>query len=154
MLEFLKVEIKDIDEYMKVKINAFSDDVQTYGFGPTDYDDMNKLKEAITKFPIYKMVLDGKIVGGMSCFDHGNNEFWLGGIYIDKDHQNMGIGAKAIKFLEKEFPQAKVWGLDTPYKSYRNHHFYEKMGYVKVRETEPIKDKGGFYLYVYEKKME
>jgi len=66
----------------------------------------------------------------------------------------MGIGAKAIKFLEQEFPEAKVWGLDTPYKSYGNHHFYEKMGYVKVRETEPINDKCGFYLYVYEKKME
>ena len=44
MLEFLKVESKDLDEYMKVKINAFSDDVEIYGFGPTDYDNMNKLQ--------------------------------------------------------------------------------------------------------------
>jgi GNAT superfamily N-acetyltransferase len=153
MLEFLKVGIEDLDECMMVKINAFSEDVRKYGFGPTGYDDMNVFREAITKYLMYKMVLDGKIVGGMSCCDKGNNEFWLGGIYIDEAHQNMGIGAKAISFLEEEFPQAKVWGLDTPYKSYRNHHFYEKVGYVKVGETEPDKDRGGFYLYIYEKKM-
>ncbi|GKX68859.1 GNAT family N-acetyltransferase [Inconstantimicrobium mannanitabidum] len=153
MLEFLKVNVEDLEEYMKVKIDAFSEDVRVYGFGPTGYDEMDKLREAIKKFPIYKMVLDGKIVGGMSCFNQGNGEFWLGGIYIDSAHQNMGIGAKAIRFLEQEFHEAKVWRLDTPYKNYRNHHFYEKMGYVKIGETEPRKDKGGFYLYLYEKKM-
>lgn len=29
----------------------------------------------------------------------------------------------------------------------------KKMGYVKVRKTEPIKDKCGFYLYVYENEI-
>lgn len=36
-------------------------------------------------------------------------------------------------------------------KNYRNHHFYEKMGYRKIGETEPKMDKGGFYLFEYEK---
>lgn len=153
-LTFSRVNLEDLDEFMKAKIDAFSDDVKQYGFGPTGYDDYEKEKENIVNYPVYKMVLNGKIIGGMTCCDQGDGMFWLGGIYIDSKHQNMGIGAKAITFLEKEFPQAKCWRLDTPYKNYRNHHFYEKMGYKKIGETEPKADKDGFYLFVYEKVMQ
>lgn len=50
------------------------------------------------------------------------------------EYHNKGIGQKAIQFVENENPEAKVWHLITPFKSYRNHHFYEKMGYVKASE--------------------
>ena len=153
MLEFLKIDLNDAEELIKVKKSAFAEDVNTYGFGPTGYDDLESLIGAIGKYPIYKMVLDGTIVGGMTCCNQGNGEYWIGGIYIDKEHQNMGLGAKAIKFLEEEFPDAKIWRLDTPYKNYRNHHFYEKLGYKKIGETEPRSDRNGFYLYLYEKRM-
>ena len=63
----------------------------------------------------------------------------------------MGIGTNAMKFLEMEFPDAKKWTLETPHLSYRNHHFYEKMGFTKVGETEPDPKNNGFYLYLYEK---
>lgn len=154
MLEFMRVGLDDLEEYMKAKIDAFTEDVAIYGFGPSGYDDIDLQRENITKYATYKMVLDDKIIGGMSCRELEDGIFWLGGIYIDSQHQNMGIGAKAITFLEKEFPQAKRWRLDTPYKSYRNHHFYEKMGYKKIGETEPKEDMGGFYLFLYEKIME
>ena len=97
-------------------------------------------------------MLDGKIIGGLTCCNAGEY-YWLGGIYISKEYQNRGIGAKAILFLEKEFPDAKCWRLHTPYKNYRNHHFYEKMGYVKIGETEPREDKNGFFLFEYEKRI-
>lgn len=154
MLEFIRATVADLNEFMEAKINAFSDDVEQYGFGPTGYDDYEKEKKNIEHYPTYKIVLDKQIIGGITCGDLGDGLFWLGGIYIDKQHQNRGIGAKAITFLENEFPQAKRWKLHTPYKNYRNHHFYEKMGYKKVGETPPKADKGGFYLFVYEKQME
>ena len=103
-------------------------------------------------YSTYKIVLDGKIIGGLTCCNAGEY-YWLGGIYISKAYQNQGIGAKAIAFLENEFPDAKCWRLHTPYKNYRNHHFYEKMGYRKIGETEPKEDKNGFFLYEYEKRI-
>ena len=45
MLEFIRATVDDIDEYMKAKIDAFSDDVKNYGFGPSGYDDFEKEKE-------------------------------------------------------------------------------------------------------------
>lgn len=151
MLEFIRATVEDINEYMKAKIDAFSDDVKKYGFGPSGYDDFDKEKENIINYPTYKIVFDEQIIGGITCGDKGNGVFWLGGIYIDKQHQNLGVGAKAIEFIEKEFPQARIWRLHTPYKNYRNHHFYEKMGYTKIGETLPKVEKGGFYLFEYEK---
>ena len=38
-------------------------------------------------------------------------------------------------------------------KNVKRHHFYEKMGYKKIGETEPREDKNGFFLYEYEKKI-
>lgn len=63
---------------------------------------------------------------------------------VSKEYQNQGIGAKAISFLENEFPDAKCWRLYTPYKNYRNHHFYEKMGYKKLEKQNPEKKRMGF----------
>nr|WP_302600100.1 GNAT family N-acetyltransferase [uncultured Cellulosilyticum sp.] len=151
MLEFSRATVNDLSEYMRAKVDAFSDDVKQYGFGPSGYDDFEKERKNIVNYPTYKIVLDGVIIGGMTCHDLGEGLFWLGGIYIDKAHQNMGIGAKAITFIESEFPGAKRWRLHTPFKNYRNHHFYEKMGYKKIGETSPMEDKGGFYLFEYEK---
>lgn len=150
MLEFKKASVDDIEEYMKAKIEAFADDVETYGFGPTGYDDYEKEIENIKNYPTYEIVLDGKIIGGITCCNAGEF-YWLGGIYIIPEYQNCGIGAKAIAFIESEFPDAKCWRLHTPHKNYRNHHFYEKMGYKKIGETEPKLDRGGFFLYEYEK---
>jgi hypothetical protein len=54
-----------------------------------------------------------------------------------------------MKFLFEEFAGAEKWTLETPYLSFRNHHFYEKLGYKKVGETQPEPD--GFHLFLYEK---
>lgn len=150
MLEFQRATVNDIDEFMRAKIEAFSDDVKQYGFGPTGYDDYEKEKANIQNYPTYKILFDGKIIGGITCCNAGDF-YWLGGIYIMPSYQNLGIGAKAITFIENEFPDATCWRLHTPYKNYRNHHFYEKMGYRKIGETEPKMDKDGFYLVEYEK---
>ena len=37
MLEFIRATEEDLEEYMNAKIDAFSDDLVTYGFGPTGY---------------------------------------------------------------------------------------------------------------------
>lgn len=42
--------------------------------------------------------------------------------------------------MNDKFSNAITWTLETPYLSYRNHHFYEKHGFVKVGETESRED--------------
>ena len=63
----------------------------------------------------------------------GGNHYELGRIYIDPAYQGQGIGAIAMRWIETAFP-ARRWTLDTPGWATRNHHFYEKLGYVRLRE--------------------
>lgn len=149
MISILRAKVEDAAELLKVKIRSFEEDVDLYGSGPPGYDSMDKQINAIENGFYYKIADEERIIGGMCIYDRGGGYYWLGSVYIDKDQQNKGIGSKAMSFLEEEFPQAIKWGLETPYLSYRNHHFYEKMGFTKVGETEP--ESNGFYLYLYEK---
>lgn len=151
MIHFEKADMCDAEELVEVKVGAFSEEVSLYGFGPTGYDSVEKEKRLIEKRFCYKILDEDKLVGGLTVIDRGNGHFRLSAIYIALDYQNKGVGTKAMKFIEKEFPQAKKWSLDTPYLSYRNHHFYESIGFKKVGETKPLEN--GFYLFEYEKEI-
>jgi ribosomal protein S18 acetylase RimI-like enzyme len=91
-------------------------------------------------------VYAGQIIGGMVVVDRGHGHFHLGLIFIDPAYHNRGIGTRAMQFIEETYP-ATQWSLDTPDWAVRNQHFYEKFGYVKVKEEEHP----GITLIVYEK---
>lgn len=50
----------------------------------------------------------------MRVIDEGNGCYWLGCLCIIPRVQNLGLGNKAITFIEEQFPLAVKWGLDTP----------------------------------------
>jgi len=104
--------------------------------GPPGYDSVDWNADWIAKTPYYKILCDGQIVGEIIVFDIGRGHYELGRIYIDPDVQNRGIGQQAVKQMFEAFPEAVKWTLGTPSWAIRNRHFYEKMGFVKVRETE------------------
>jgi hypothetical protein len=58
-----------------------------------------------------------------------------------------------MSFINNAFKQWTKWTLDTPYKNYRNHYFYEKHGFKKIEEFKPESNKP-FTLFIYEKCQE
>lgn len=104
--------------------------------GPPGSDSVDWNSVWIKKTPYYKILFDDQIVGGLIIFDPGEGVYELGRIFVDPDYQNLGIGQKAVKWMFITFPQVKKWILGTPSWAIRNQHFYEKMGFVKVKETE------------------
>lgn len=124
-----------------------------YGHGPNEMDSVEKEKEFIRNIDgnnfSYILLDNGKIIGGMGGIDNGNGNLYIGCIYIALEYQSKGIGSMILEFLKDKFPSTTTWTLETPYLSYRNHHFYEKHGFVKVGETEPRDDV--FFLFLYEK---
>jgi RimJ/RimL family protein N-acetyltransferase len=152
MITIVKADKADAKELLKAKTDAFSWDVKTYGYGPPEYDSLeHQIKIFDNDRVRYYKILNGpKLIGGICVFTLDNNHYHLGGLYIATEHQNKGIGSQAIEFLYNEFPDADKWTLETPYLSFRNHHFYEKFGFKKTGETQPEAD--GFYLFQYERK--
>ncbi len=151
MISINKATVKDINDILSTKISAFKEDKDLYGFGPKNYDSRESTMRAIKSGDYYKIMYDNKIVGGMCIYDKGEGNYYISSIYIEQKYQNKGIGTAAMQFLDDKYPKSLKWSLQTPYLSYRNHHFYEKMGFFKIGETKPDLDNNNFYLFLYER---
>lgn len=90
---------------------------------------------------LYKILLDGSIVGGIAVFDRGNGEYYLTRLYILPELQGNGIGAKAISLCEEFYPDSKRWSLDYPEDRTANKKCYEKCGYTDTGVREVKNDK-------------
>jgi RimJ/RimL family protein N-acetyltransferase len=148
-IEIAKVE--DAKDIIKCKIDAYREEVDLYGFGPRDYDSLEEQTKLIEEGNYFKILDNEKIIGGIRVRDNGEGEYWIGAVYIYSVKQNKGVGTKAMNLLFREFKDAKKWFLETSYLSFRNQHFYEKMGFVKFGETKPDIRKNGFHLFKYVK---
>lgn len=150
MIELVKLVNNDMDEFTEVAIQSFEEDKSRYGDYPPLIDIEHRRLRFIDQGYPYKILKEGKLIGGSVIFDNKNGCYMIGSIFILPTYQNQGIGQQVIKLIEEKYPDAKSWYLDTPYLSFRNHHFYEKMGYVKTGEEIP--DKGNdFKLFIYQK---
>ena len=153
MITLVRAGLDDAKALLAAKVDAFSCDVTLYGYGPPDYDSLEGITHAICRPEnrYFKVMKDGVLAGGLCACDMGAGHFHLKSIYIFTAQQNGGTGTGAMRLLFDMVPEAVRWTLDTPYLSFRNHHFYEKLGFIKSGETEPGPD--GFYLFLYEKNI-
>ena len=174
-VRLVKAAEEDVQEPTKVMKKAFDDDVIRFrgdpdGGGPPGYDDGSFLMtwgiKGDGRYPpghLYKISVTTdereESVGAFIVFlgsdvgNPGNNV--LGTIFVDPDWQNHGIGSHAMQYIFSAFP-GKRWELGTPEWATRNHHFYEKNGFVKIKEvldSHLDEEKGGAYSYIYERIM-
>ena len=82
----------------------------------------------------YKILLEGRIIGGFILLLKGYRYYELARIFIHPDFQNQGIGARAFEFIWSEYPDVERWTLGTPAWNLRTRHFYRKVGFVEVGE--------------------
>ncbi|MBN1440290.1 MAG: GNAT family N-acetyltransferase [Anaerolineales bacterium] len=124
----------DIPKLTGVMTRAFDDDSRKHlgveKGGPDGYDNGDFFRKWLfghKETDGYKVIADGKAVGGIIVwiFPHGDNI--LGIIFIDPEYQDRGIGSAAWKFIERRYPQTKSWRLATPAFAMKNHFFYEAM---------------------------
>ncbi|MBN1138220.1 MAG: GNAT family N-acetyltransferase [Anaerolineae bacterium] len=163
MVRFERARIEDAETLTEVQKRTFNDDAVRFGgqpavgpvlpvsSGPPGYDSVDWTLWAIKTGIYFKILAGDRIIGGVILFDMHKRHFNLGRIFVDPDWQNQGIGSQAVRFVEKTFRYVKRWSLDTPGWAVRNHHFYEKLGYVKVGEEVP--EEADIRLYLYEKRM-
>ena len=147
MVEIKKATLEGDERLTEIQTRTFQDDNRLKPLGcsmegPPGYNSAGWNAERIEKTPYYKILFDGQIAGGIIIFELEEGHYELGRIYVDPDFQNRGIGQQAVRQMFEAFPEAKKWILGTPSWAIRNQHFYEKMGFVKVRETEVDPDLG------------
>lgn len=147
MLSFARATVADAPELCAAMTESFDDDARRFfgkpSGGPPRYNELQfhlELAESRAypdQHDYHKVLWDGLIVGGMVIFPT-DTTCHLGYIFILPSHQNRGLGASCLQFLDQAYPHARVWTLETPSVCVRNHHFYQKHGYVKVGESERV----------------
>jgi GNAT superfamily N-acetyltransferase len=144
----------DAETLSEISRRAFEQDID-YGRpcvgGPPGYDSPDWQREAIETGSYYRVVEDGRIVGGFVLFLLADGTAKLGRAFLEPERQNKGIGSELLRFAESVVPEARRLVLDTPVWNMRTRHLYEKFGYVRTGEVE---SGFGFPLIQYEKRIE
>jgi GrpB-like predicted nucleotidyltransferase (UPF0157 family)/GNAT superfamily N-acetyltransferase len=138
----------DAIEIIKARNKSFYNDFINFGECPGYNIPLEDMKKRIQNAIIYKVSVDGKIIGDISIYMREDEYYWIGCLEIIPEYQNTGIGTKVIKYVEEKHPEAKRWGLETPVQNYVNCCFYEKMGFVKIDDK---KQSEKITLRLYEK---
>ena len=84
---------------------------------------------------IYCIYLGIEKVGGAVV--NTNNQTFINSLelfFIYKDKHHLGLGFKAWKSIEEQYPKTKIWKTITPYFEKRNIHFYVNKCGFKIIE--------------------
>jgi ribosomal protein S18 acetylase RimI-like enzyme len=156
MLHIRAAFLEDAADLLNTRISAFKLDEELYGMGPPGFRSIDSILQSINEGRCYTILKDTRIIGGVIISSKGGGHYRLNGIWINPQYQNNGFGSQVITFIENELKDKKSIFLNTPHKSYRNHHFYEKIGFKKIGEDREAVDscddyKRDFYLFLYQK---
>ena len=161
-LEFKNFERADVEVFTPIMKRAYNEDSKMHRNGeeggPPGYDNGKYLKQIFLNkksvpFSVYK---DSTPVGAMNLFFNDDTEGWLEVIFIDSDHWNKGYGQIMWNYVEHKFSQIKIWRLETPGYSKRNHNFYvNKCGFKIIHIIDPNKKNRPYPgFFVFEKNLQ
>lgn len=150
-IKFRKASTDDIKALIEVQNKSFYEDFKKYGECPAYNESEEKMEHYISHYFVYVMEFDDKVVGDVIIIAKESRKYYLRVIAVDPSYHNKGFGQKAIQYIETQHLEPRCWELITPFESYRNHYFYEKMGYIKINE---YKHSDILTMFEYRKVME
>ena len=136
-----RATINDADSLIDVQNQSFLSDFQKYGICPSYNQTKEKIASHIISDNVYKIIADSRIIGDIVIIKKAGEHYHLQCICVVPKYENGGIGNTAMRFIEREFPEAILWTLVTPSDKLRNHYFYQKHGFQITREffTEDVR---------------
>lgn len=146
LINISKAKIRDAEKLTEIKKRTFDEEMKKwfpnqenvidYNIQPPGYSSIEMTKYMIRKLEYFKILQDKEIVGGIIITISGMSYGRIDRIFIDPNYQGKGIGSRVINLIEDEFPNVRIWDLETSGRQINNHYFYEKMGYRTTFETE------------------
>ena len=138
-------EEKQVKTIVDMSVRAFETDVNVGGAKgdcPPEYDSVEWHKQMAREGHLYQAMIGNDIVGAAIVFpDETKNSVYIGRIFIDSIHHRKGYGIQLMECIEKNYPSAAEFNLDTPSWNVRTNAFYVKLGYQIIKEED------GFVFY-------
>ncbi|MGF1734128.1 GNAT family N-acetyltransferase [Photobacterium satsumensis] len=151
----VKIKAVNLNEAALVQncaFDAFQEDFNKYGSYPPNIESMDWICAQIAKGNFYKVLYGGVFAGGFCVELDADKILDIKYVFLGQQFQDKKIGSQVMGLIEKQFGEAVAFKLLTPSESLRNHHFYEKQGYIKTRVFNPIPD-DGFSVFEYFKRV-
>lgn len=135
MYNILRAEEKDLQEILELQYIAFKSEAEM--IGSTEIPALKQTYEDVmsdySKSVIFKVCVDGKIIGSVRAFDMGEY-VEVGKLMVHPDYRRRGIAAELLLAAEKLFPNREM-ELYTCTKSLCNISLYESVGYKQYKTT-------------------
>ena len=151
-ITIFSAEISEAEMLKDISMSAFKQNFEKYGHYPPGIESIQWHQDKIKNGIYYKIRCDSGIVGGVYLELYPNNEMKIEYLFLSPEYHGKKIGTKVMALLEEKHKEIKKWFLSTPFKDFRNHHFYEKLGYLKVGEIKPD-ERNDFKLFQYKKNI-
>ena len=144
-MRIVKAEEKQVSKIVDMSIRAFETDVNVGGAKgdcPPGFDSVEWHEQMTEEGHLYAAMIGDDLVGAAVLFpDEKVKSVYVGRIFIDSIYHRKGYGTRLMNGVEKIFPFATEFNLDTPCWNKRTNAFYERLGY------RVIKTEDGFNFY-------
>ena len=141
----VRAEADQVEKIVDMSIRAFETDVDVGGVKgecPPEFDSVEWHKQMAREGHLYQAMIGKDLVGAAIIFpDETKNSVYIGRIFIDSIYHRKGYGIRLMECIEKNFPCAADFYLDTPCWNERTNAFYKRVGY------RIIKTEDGFVFY-------
>ncbi len=154
-IEFQKAVFADCKQIHKIQVKSFTQLLEKY----QDYDTNpacepleiieNKFNQSFTDY--YFILINGVKIGAVRVVRLSEKACRISPIFILPEFQGKGYAQVAMLGIEKLYPNAEKWELDTIKQESKLVCFYEKMGYIATGKEEDIKE--GMTIVFYEKNL-
>ena len=138
MMELTKAGTSDALVINSISKRAFDSDIAVGApskAGPPGYKSVSFHVKMAKANHLYKLSVDGLIVGGAILFVDGS-QLNMGRIFVDPEYFRKGYGIFIMQEIERIFPDAKEILLDTPVWNVRTNAFYQKLGYIEYKKDD------------------
>jgi len=154
MRTFGLASISDLPELVNVAKSAFIDDErfkpqEAIAGGPPGHDKLERHRQWLDSLIYFKCEDNGSIVGTCTVEINGH-EAKINGIHVVSESMGQGIGSYMLREIQSKMPHVTKWTLITPDYATRNHHFYEKNGFL-LKQKGDVEPDLGFGFYTFEK---
>lgn len=138
MMELTKAGTSDVLVINSISKRAFDSDIVVGApskAGPPGYRSVNFHVQMAKADHLYKLSVDGLIVGGAILFVDGL-QLNIGRIFVDPEYFRKGYGIFIMQEIERIFSDVIEIFLDTPVWNIRTNAFYPKLGYTEYKRDD------------------
>lgn len=138
MMQLTKAGTSDVVVINSISKRAFDSDIivgASSKEGPPGYMSVSFHIKMAKENHLYKLLVDGLIVGGAILFVDGL-QLNIGRIFVDPEYFKKGYGIFIMQEIERIFSDAKDLYLDTPVWNIRTNAFYQKLGYIVYKKED------------------